>query len=31
VMTYTFDAVYDANWSTGKYLEVRCTNKTSAL
>jgi len=31
VLTYTFDAVYDANWSTGKYLEVRCTNKTSAL
>jgi hypothetical protein len=31
VLTYTFDAVYDSAWSTGKYLEVRLTNKTAAL
>jgi hypothetical protein len=31
VLTYTFDAIYDANWSTGKYLEIRLTNKTAAL
>jgi hypothetical protein len=31
VLTYTFDAIYDAAWGTGKYLEVRLTNQVSAL
>ena len=30
-VTYTFDAIYDTAWSTGKYLEVRATNQISAL
>lgn len=31
VLTYTFDAIYDAAWGSGKYLEVRLTNQTAAL
>ena len=30
-VTYTFDAIYDTAWSTGKYLEVRATNQINAL
>jgi hypothetical protein len=31
VLTYTFDAIYDSAWGSGKYLEVRATNQISAL
>lgn len=31
VLTYTFDAVYDAAWGSGKYLEVQYTNQETAL
>jgi hypothetical protein len=31
VLTYTFDAVYDTAWSTGKYLEVRVTNQEATV
>lgn len=31
VLTYTFDAVYDSSWSTGRYLRIQLQNKTAAL
>lgn len=31
VLSYTFDAVYDAAWGTGQFLTVQNTNRTSAL
>lgn len=31
VLTYTFDAVYDAGWSSGRYLSVAVQNKVTAL
>ena len=31
VLTYTFDAVYDSAWSTGRYLRVQLQNKTATL
>ena len=31
VLTYTFDAIYDAAWGSGQYLTVRLTNKTASL
>lgn len=31
VLTYTFDAVYDAAWSTGLYARIQLQNKTAAL
>jgi len=31
VLTYTFDAIYDAAWSTGRYLRIQLQNKTTAL
>ena len=31
VLTYTFDAVYDTAWSTGKYLEVVVTNQEATI
>jgi hypothetical protein len=31
VLTYTFDAIYDSAWGSGKYLEVRATNQITAL
>ena len=30
-ITYTFDAVYDTGWSTGKYLECRVTNQEASI
>ena len=30
-ITYTFDAVYDAAWGTGRYLRVQAQNKVAAL
>ena len=31
VLTYTFDAVYDAGWGSGQFLTIQNTNKTTAL
>jgi hypothetical protein len=31
VLTYTFDAVYDAAWGSGQFLTVRNTNQITAL
>lgn len=31
VLTYTFDAVYDAAWGSGQFLTVQYTNKTATL
>ena len=31
VLTYTFDAVYDAAWGSGRYLRIQAQNKVSAL
>lgn len=31
VLTYTFDAVYDSAWSTGRYLRIQLQNKTTTL
>ena len=31
VLTYTFDAVFDAAWGSGQFLTVQYTNKTAAL
>ena len=31
VLTYTFDAIYDAAWSTGRYLRIQAQNKVAAL
>lgn len=31
VLTYTFDAVYDTAWSTGRYLRIQVQNKVAAL
>jgi hypothetical protein len=31
VLTYTFDAVYDAAWGSGQFLTVQNTNKIAAL
>jgi hypothetical protein len=31
VLSYTFDAVYDAAWGTGQFLTVRNTNQITAL
>jgi hypothetical protein len=31
VLTYTFDAVYDAAWGSGQFLAVQYTNKTASL
>lgn len=31
VLTYVFDAVYDAAWGAGQFLSVQYTNKTAAL
>ena len=31
VVTYTFDAIYDPSWSTGRYLRVQLQNKVTAL
>jgi hypothetical protein len=31
VLTYTFDAIYDAAWSTGRYLTIAYQNKVAAL
>jgi hypothetical protein len=30
-LTYTFDAIYDAAWSTGLFCKVQLQNKTAAL
>lgn len=30
-LTYTFDAVYDAAWGTGRYMRVQVQNKTATL
>lgn len=30
-LTYTFDAVYDSAWSTGRYLRIQLQNKVAAL
>lgn len=31
ILTYTFDAVYDSAWSTGRYLRVQLQNRTATL
>lgn len=31
VLSYTFDAVFDAAWGSGQFLNVQYTNKTAAL
>lgn len=31
VLTYTFDAIYDPAWSTGRYLRIQYQNKVTAL
>lgn len=31
ILSYTFDAIYDPAWSTGRYLRVQLQNKVTAL
>jgi hypothetical protein len=31
VLTYTFDAIYDSAWGSGRYLRVQAQNKVAAL
>ena len=31
VITYTFDAIYDAAWGSGRYLRVQAQNRVTAL
>jgi hypothetical protein len=31
VLSYTFDAVYDASWGSGQFMAVQYTNKTASL
>lgn len=31
ILTYTFDAVFDASWGSGQFLTIRATNQITAL